>query len=931
MSHVLQSWANSKTHKNLLVFVDKNTTIPNLPERCLLFNAGPGVLDVLRFGPFNTAVYVSLCVSEEDTYMIASRYWDVTYGDPQKAPLFAKVKIWADGLRLVPRQRASLYRSMIVGTEEQLAHLRKHDALVNLVSFSDAELVGIHKKVCSMSERNKFDAAFVCGGVSIDARIVAEDAAREVWVEDGVGPEKKGLVPRVGDGALDKIRLPKPSWVLGKGGLHVTCTINVLHNHALFEALRHVGEMDKTVQVELPNVEGAWTMRLCEWRWSFSPFHAHEAFATWTLSFLSEADELAFVKSGTTNPTHHAPTSPQPPLSPRRSHFIGINDGPPVQKDVLMSLTLDGKATWQPDDARIKVDQPIRIKIDQLEREVVEREWNGGVMAKATAALETKKALDARWASQEKANVDGTKVDDSDGALVVRVDLDDWNLTVRAYRKSDLYEYIYVPFVDGDAPKIRSTVLDAIQRTMRAGEFARVLVHGGEYHGALYHILKPIESHEPHPIVVLIGDTFPKPNHRQLRLFGEFKRLGKFECLSDAEIEKLVSAPDDQPASDLTLADVQAAAVEKETTVDGTKSTNAERMALPFPIAVLYWAADLANKETGSDASRDDVMYAARAFYGHNHGHKWYDNVRSNIARWQAKPFELSMLDNSIDVESTTKAPNTIDARLVVKEETTVDGTKVVASDLTVFPLVRQSEPRVDRAMEAIKRVGDADDVTMAKAVDAPTANVQPAVEKEDGEELEGGWPYSMTMEVRHLPILTHVRELEEFDGPILTEWISDKGNIYVEKWCTNKGGVTRTLFVRSNHMAINAYLNGTMSMMELLTGPNDNYGMLVDRNKDGIVGVTRVQVPTLPASYLPSPTTMHDIDLRKDWTTEPSSPPSDRASLIAIKTALDALVAEIMVSSYAGILTRLPVKKFIPLVEKHTAHIKLPSPPAAP
>lgn len=1122
MSYVLQSWAKSKTHKNLLVFVDKTTTISKLPERCLLFNAGPGALDTLRFEPFNTAVYVSHCVSEEDTYAIASRYWDVTYGDPTRAPLFAKVNAWKETVRAKVAELAGIARNLelvIVCTKEQRDLLQKHDALVNLVHIFDTNMASFCDHVGAV--KGMYDAAFVCHGVTKEARVLTEEVAKEVWVEDGTGPEKKGLVPRVGDGALDKIRLPKPTWILNKDGLHITCTVNVVHDRSLFEELRHLGEMHQTMQVELPNVGGDWTMRFREWRWSFSPLHNHEAIATWTLSFLSEADESAFLKSGTTNPTHNPPPSPQPQL--HRTHFIGINDGPPIRQGETVSVTLDGKTIGHAREVRSKLDRP----------KSEEGEWKG---------------KEGTFEAKEQTGAKRTRVDKTSPTNA-----------------------------EHDTPRRPRHSIDDMTRT----------------------------------VAQMIWNETKRPTHTD---------------------------------------DALALANEIIDTMHGTRPTP--------PPSVLRWAADLANKETGSGALGIDAMCAAMAFYGHNHGHKWYDNVRFNIARWQANPFDLPKSDHSPNTESTTEVPSGIDARLVVNEETTVDGTKVVASDLTVFPLVRQSESRVDRAMAAVKKVEQDDDITMAKAVDAPAPNathcynpspskssrsscrqvkadiqsaldrgrsanlhasvakievggkeeekgvddahapaddgegqlairvdlddwnltvrayrmgnlheyiyipfmnhdgptirtkvldviyqtrrarefarvligggenctalyhilkpitshgytpigvmvdetfpkpnhtqlrlfgeykrlgkfdslsdaeieklvpmpspdaqpesttnapvdVQPPTEKKDGREGErggegDGWkvatsspidgPFTIDVGSTWESNFTHVRTLEEFDGPILTEHLGKDGKVYIEKWCTYEGQSAQFLLVRSSPEAIVKYLGGHMTMLELLTKPNSDIGFLVVHDGVKITGARHVQVSTLPSHYLPSPDTKHDKTLRKstdddiparlldksrpleihadfdlnglvlrvyrgilprttihptmsepfpiaesadlvketirkerignesvrvlvdcigfgaalfdslkgmakreNWLLQPvcfgsmrrPDEPScreavrDRAALVTIGTALDKLVAEIMVSAYSGILTRRPIESFIDLVEMHTAHIK--------
>lgn len=113
------------------------------------------------------------------------------------------------------------------------------------------------------------------------------------------------------------------------------------------------------------------------------------------------------------------------------------------------------------------------------------------------------------------------------------------------------------------------------------------------------------------------------------------------------------------------------------------------------------------------------------------------------------------------------------------------------------------------------------------------------------------------------LPDLAFVRDLEAFEGPILSEYVDAKGMPYLQKWCTYENGVTRYLVVRSRAEYIDIYIVGLLSMLDLLTIPNDDRGWLVDRVGAEVVRVEEVRVSKVPDSYLPEPCAMHDEDLR--------------------------------------------------------------------
>ena len=117
---------------------------------------------------------------------------------------------------------------------------------------------------------------------------------------------------------------------------------------------------------------------------------------------------------------------------------------------------------------------------------------------------------------------------------------------------------------------------------------------------------------------------------------------------------------------------------------------------------------------------------------------------------------------------------------------------------------------------------------------------------------------------------LTFVRSIEEYEGPLLTEFCDDYGVPYLEKWCTcsHEQKTTRSLVVKSTPRAIEEYLAGQLSMLDLLTHPNQNVGMLVDTKfRTGeVVRSALVDIRTIPPEYMPDPTAMYDETLDPQW-----------------------------------------------------------------
>jgi hypothetical protein len=108
-----------------------------------------------------------------------------------------------------------------------------------------------------------------------------------------------------------------------------------------------------------------------------------------------------------------------------------------------------------------------------------------------------------------------------------------------------------------------------------------------------------------------------------------------------------------------------------------------------------------------------------------------------------------------------------------------------------------------------------------------------------------------------------YVRELEGFEGAILSELASENGSgCFVEKYCTQGGGTTQWLVMESRPQTIEAYLAGEITMLELL-GRHATTWVLVERRGPDEVGRRPVVLAELPASYLPKEGVFHDPELR--------------------------------------------------------------------
>lgn len=117
---------------------------------------------------------------------------------------------------------------------------------------------------------------------------------------------------------------------------------------------------------------------------------------------------------------------------------------------------------------------------------------------------------------------------------------------------------------------------------------------------------------------------------------------------------------------------------------------------------------------------------------------------------------------------------------------------------------------------------------------------------------------------------LKFYRELEQFDGPLLTEWRDETTNDhesvpYVEKWCDVADGVHKWMLVKVTPLLIETYLEGHITMHDLLSS-DDGRCLIVSRCKDVNAEVEEATVASLPHGYMPTASAYHDPSLRPGY-----------------------------------------------------------------
>jgi hypothetical protein len=97
------------------------------------------------------------------------------------------------------------------------------------------------------------------------------------------------------------------------------------------------------------------------------------------------------------------------------------------------------------------------------------------------------------------------------------------------------------------------------------------------------------------------------------------------------------------------------------------------------------------------------------------------------------------------------------------------------------------------------------------------------------------------------------IADLIFFEGPLLSHYVSSKGDDYLFYWVDKDERDNRWLVLRVNLSSLQKYMAKDLSLRELIENPNDGYLYQVDINNDlNYHDVKLVQPADLPEEYLP-------------------------------------------------------------------------------
>ncbi len=106
------------------------------------------------------------------------------------------------------------------------------------------------------------------------------------------------------------------------------------------------------------------------------------------------------------------------------------------------------------------------------------------------------------------------------------------------------------------------------------------------------------------------------------------------------------------------------------------------------------------------------------------------------------------------------------------------------------------------------------------------------------------------------------ISDLIYFEGPLLSHYVSGKGDDYLFYWVDNDEHDNRWLALRVNLTDLQKYIDKQLTLRDLIESPNDGYLYCFDINNDlHYHNVHLVQPADLPADYLPEPDSYYEFE----------------------------------------------------------------------
>lgn len=106
------------------------------------------------------------------------------------------------------------------------------------------------------------------------------------------------------------------------------------------------------------------------------------------------------------------------------------------------------------------------------------------------------------------------------------------------------------------------------------------------------------------------------------------------------------------------------------------------------------------------------------------------------------------------------------------------------------------------------------------------------------------------------------VADLIYFDGPLLSHYVTEKGDNYLFYWIDEDDECNRWMVVRTDYANIKRYINHQITLLEVLTTPIDDIVYTMDIDDAGNHHNFQVHaLEDLPEDYLPTPDSFYEFE----------------------------------------------------------------------
>lgn len=153
---------------------------------------------------------------------------------------------------------------------------------------------------------------------------------------------------------------------------------------------------------------------------------------------------------------------------------------------------------------------------------------------------------------------------------------------------------------------------------------------------------------------------------------------------------------------------------------------------------------------------------------------------------------------------------------------------------------------------------------------------------------------------------LIKVADLIYYEGPLLSHYMSSKGENYLFYWVDVDDEYNRWVVIRTDIFSIQQYLEKKVTLHSVITHPNDGFVYTVDIDNDiQYHNIKVIPIDDLPEEYIPTENSYYSFEVKDDM------------DLAAISQKYSSGILEIHISGRDVKYGSIPLNKFAPIIPK--------------